>query len=99
MFDHGKETADMVGKSIGITPDDAKDITKGIVSINESQRVAVTPVTSLEAVFLMASDMLAHIDCPECDGSGGFHDGEGNPHQCRWCHHIDLIVAKTKELL
>ena len=43
--------------------------------------------------------MIKHIDCPQCDGSGGFYDCNGMPAQCQWCDEARIIneaIAKAE---
>ncbi len=45
----------------------------------------------LEGALEKAGSMLRHIDCPQCDGSGGFYDNNGNACQCQWCFEKSVI--------
>ena len=76
MFDHGNETADMVGKSIGITPDDAKDISK-IMKVLASSTDLVNRIKIMDVL----KGKLGSVYC------GGCGSGQGDADDwCECCH-------------
>ena len=45
----------------------------------------------------MNKDMLEIANCPNCDGSGAYHDNYGEVCQCQFCHERDGFLASQNK--
>lgn len=74
----------------------AKIVARNALAVGGKQGGEPVGVEQQPDVTLLL-ELLSHARCNTCDGSGGFYDNHGNPHQCQWCHDRSKALAAHRK--
>ena len=70
------------------------DIIDRIDKISELIDASAADHERLEAENARLKTLIKAADCPNCDKSGAYYDGQGEVIQCRWCYEYNQLMKE-----